>query len=136
MDVRKNGHLWGALYDRDSAEILKVPDEIVKAMSERLRPGLTRRQESQLLKRDTDSAESYKLYLHGRDAWNKRTAPDIQKAIGLFSKAIELDPETLLRSQGLVTLIWRCFSTEYCLPRRTVQWQEPQPRNRLRMTTR
>src|SRR5207237_6154427 len=40
----------------------------------------------------TQNTEAYQLYLRGRYFWNKRTGPDLQKAIDYFKQAIDKDP--------------------------------------------
>ena len=49
----------------------------------------------------TQNTEAYQLYLKGRYFWNKRTGPDLQKAIDYFKQAIEKDPGYALAYVGL-----------------------------------
>jgi len=78
-----------------------VQEEIVKAISEKLRSSLTRMEEDQLSKRYTESAQAYQSYLRGRYFWNKRTEPDLRKAIAFFDEAIGIDPQYCLAYAGL-----------------------------------
>src|SRR5262249_25100390 len=55
IDVRTNRHLWSEQYGRSATDILSVQEEIVKAISEKLRSKLTRTEEAQLSKRYTES---------------------------------------------------------------------------------
>ena len=48
-----------------------------------------------------ENTEAYQLYLKGRYFWNKRTGPDLQKAIDYFKQAIEKDPGYALAYVGL-----------------------------------
>src|SRR5205085_1195715 len=49
----------------------------------------------------TASSEAHDLYLKGRHFWSKRTAEDLKEAMGLFEKAIALDPTYALAHAGL-----------------------------------
>ncbi len=49
----------------------------------------------------TADSEAYELYLKGRFFWNKRTGPDLRKAIGYFDQAISKDPNYALAYAGL-----------------------------------
>lgn len=49
----------------------------------------------------TENAEAYQEYLRGRFFWNKRTADGLQKAIGHFNRAVELDPNFAKAHSGL-----------------------------------
>ena len=56
---------------------------------------------SAIATRSTEDPEAHQLYLYGRYFWNKRTGPDLQKAIGYFKRAIEKDPTYALAHAGL-----------------------------------
>jgi len=101
IDVRNNRHLWNKRYERDATDILSVQEEIAKELSETLRSRLTGNEKDQLSKRYTQSNEAYQAYLRGRYAWNKRTEPDLQKAINFFNEAIGIDPQFSLAYAGL-----------------------------------
>ena len=45
--------------------------------------------------------ESHEAYLKGRYFWNKRTADGLQKAIGYFNQAVDIDPTYAPAYSGL-----------------------------------
>lgn len=47
------------------------------------------------------SEEAYTLYLKGRHFWNKRTEQDMQRAVGFFQQATNLDPGYALAWAGI-----------------------------------
>jgi len=49
----------------------------------------------------TQNTEAYQLYLKGRYFWNKRTGPDLEKAIDYFKQAIDKDSNYALAYVGL-----------------------------------
>jgi len=101
IDVRNNRHLWSEQYNGNATDILGVQEEVVKGISGKLRSSLTRIEEAQLSKRYTESTEAYQSYLRGRYFWNKRTEPDLRKAIAFFDEAIGIDPQYSQAYAGL-----------------------------------
>jgi len=89
IDVREYSQIWGQTYKRTMNDLLTVQDEIVSAVSGKLRPG--DKGTLAAAGRETSSAEAYRLYLQGKFHWNKRTAPDLERALGYFNQAVQLD---------------------------------------------
>lgn len=67
-------HLWSERYDREMKDVFDVQDEITLAIVDALKVKLLGDEKQAVLKRHTDDAEAYRLYLEGRYYWNKRTA--------------------------------------------------------------
>ena len=89
-------HLWSERYDREMRDIFDVQDEITLAVVAALKVKLLGEKKADILKRGTKDTEAFELYLRGLFFYNKRTADDIRKAIGLFEQAIEKDPDYAL----------------------------------------
>ena len=94
-------HLWSERYDSEMQDIFDVQDEIALAVVAALKLKLFGDARSAILKKGTDNAEAYELYLRGRSLWNKRTFADFTKAIEYFEQAIALDPKYALAYSGL-----------------------------------
>jgi len=92
-------HLWSKTYDRELKNVFAVENELATAIADALRPRLLK--PSPLVPPTTGSAEAHDLYLKGRHFWSKRTAEDLKEAMGLFEKAISLDPTYALAHAGL-----------------------------------
>lgn len=103
IDVSNNTHIWGAQYNKKLSDILNVQEEISKEISQQLSLKLINEDEKNLTKRSTENTEAYQLYLKGRFYWNKRTAEDLQRAVGYFNQAIEKDPDYALAYAGLAS---------------------------------
>jgi eukaryotic-like serine/threonine-protein kinase len=101
IDIRDNKQLWGDKYERKLADMLSVQREIAREITNNLRPTLSGVDQSRMDKQYTANAEAFQLYLKGRFYWNKRTAPDLQRAIPFFQQAIEKDPNYALAYSGL-----------------------------------
>ncbi|MCM3902784.1 MAG: winged helix-turn-helix domain-containing protein [Pyrinomonadaceae bacterium] len=83
IDLENVAQIWGQIYDRKLADILIVQDDIARNIFENLRLRLNVEEKKQL--------EAYRLYLKGRNSWNKRTPSELQQAIEYFQQAIDTD---------------------------------------------
>ena len=83
IDLENVAQLWGQHYDHKLADVLLVQDDISRDIFENLRLKLNVEEKKQL--------EAYRLYLKGRNAWNKRTGDALQEAIEFFNQAIAID---------------------------------------------
>ena len=84
--------LWSERYDREFKDILDLQDEITLAVTEALKVTILGRQRSIVLKRYTDNADAYELFLKGRYYHYKYTAEGWKGAIEFFRKATEIEP--------------------------------------------
>jgi len=96
-----DSHLWADTYDRKLIDIFAVESDIAKTIAETLQAKLTGSEKSSIAKKPTVNQEAYELYLKGRFFWNKRTGPDLQKAIDYFKQAVEKDQKYALAYAGL-----------------------------------
>ena len=91
IDTKDDSHIWGEQYSRKLSEIIALPEEIARDVSEKLRLRLSGVEEKQLSKSYETNSEAYRLYLQGRFYWNKRTAEGLQKGIEYFNQVIQKD---------------------------------------------
>lgn len=101
INIKEGSQIWGEQYQRKSADIFEVQEEIAQEVSEKLKLRLTSKQKRQLTKRYTEDIEAYHLYLKGRYCWNKRTGEALKMAIEFFQRAIAEDPDYALSYIGL-----------------------------------
>jgi TolB-like protein/Flp pilus assembly protein TadD len=101
INALNDAHLWAETYDRKLTDIFAVESEIAKAVAENLQAKLNGRAEKMLAARPTENPQAHELYLKGRYFWNKRTTQNLEKAIGFFQQAIDLDPNYALAYAGL-----------------------------------
>ena len=93
IDLQNVAQLWGQHYDHKVSDVLLVQDDISRDIFENLRLKLNVEEKKQL--------EAYRLYLKGRNAWNKRTGDALQEAIEFFNQTIEIDPNNSAAYAGL-----------------------------------
>jgi tetratricopeptide (TPR) repeat protein len=105
--------LWGSQYNRKPGDIFAIQDEISNEISEKLRLQLTHAEKKRLVRRHTENAEAYQLYLKGRYHWNRWTQEGFNKGIEYFQQAVETDPSYALAYSGLadsyVLLGWNSY---------------------------
>jgi serine/threonine protein kinase/Tfp pilus assembly protein PilF len=113
VDVATGSQIWGAQFDRKPGDIFVIQDEISSEISGRLRLQLTHAEKKRLVKRHTEDAEAYRLYLQGHHHWNRWTEEGFYKAIGYFQQAIQKDPSYALAYAGVadsyVLLGWNSY---------------------------
>ncbi len=93
IDLDNVAQLWGQHYDHKLSDALLVQDDISRDIFENLRLKLNVEEKKQL--------EAYRLYLKGRNAWNKRTGDALLQAIEFFNQAIAIDPNYGAAHAGL-----------------------------------
>lgn len=101
IDAARDSQLWGERYDRKLSDVLDVQEKIARAVSEKLRPRLTREDQQRLVRHYPTNTEAFQAYLKGRYYWNQRTEEGLQKSIEYFQQAIEIDPTYAIAYSGL-----------------------------------
>jgi TolB-like protein len=91
INAQSDSHLWADTYDRRLTDIFGVESEIAKRIAEALQAKLTGREEQALAVKPTNNPEAYDAYLRGL-ALEARTSTGVDKAIGFFERAVQLDP--------------------------------------------
>ncbi len=100
-------HLWSETWDRTLDDVFAIQDEIAAAVVDQLKITLLG---------DAPHArvldpESYQLALQGRFLFNRRGAGDLTRALELFERAVELDPDNVLAWVGMTPLYLWLFDT-------------------------
>ena len=82
-------HLWAETYNRDMKDILRVEEEIARAVAREIKVVAvpTRQNSAAAVNRD-----AFEAYLRARYYISQRTDEDVKKAITWYEKAIEADP--------------------------------------------
>ncbi|HEX5603236.1 MAG TPA: protein kinase [Pyrinomonadaceae bacterium] len=101
IDVRDDSHIWGERYGRKVSEVVALPQQISRDVSQRLRSRTDNMDHAQLTRNYSPDSEAYRLYLQGRYNWNKRTVQGLQNGIEYFGKAIQRDQDYALAYAGL-----------------------------------
>jgi TolB-like protein/Flp pilus assembly protein TadD len=95
IQAASESHLWADTYDRKLGDIFGVESEIAKAIAESLQAKITGGEQRALAIKPTNNSEAYEAYLRGLafEARALSTTPDnLEKAVGFYKRAVQLDP--------------------------------------------
>jgi serine/threonine protein kinase len=101
VKVADGSHLWGEQYDRNSAELLPLQQQIASDISLRLQPGLSKEQRQKLSRSPTENPVAYQAYVKGRFFLDRWEASDRERAATLFQEAVASDPSYAAAYAGL-----------------------------------
>ena|ERR1017187_7371264 len=109
-------HVWSQTYDRNSNDAFAVDDEITQTIAGTLRVRLVQAGQQVEGPRRLD-AEAHELNLRGRYWLNRRTPPDLWKAIEYFNQALEKDPAYAQAYLGLAEAYSTLGANDQASPR-------------------
>ncbi|HEY0728409.1 MAG TPA: tetratricopeptide repeat protein, partial [Pyrinomonadaceae bacterium] len=101
IDVRDDSHIWGERYSRKVSEVVALPQQISRDVSQKLRARADGSHHPQITRNFSPDSEAYRLYLLGRYNWNMRTVEGLRNGIEYFGKAIQRDQDYGLAYAGL-----------------------------------
>ncbi len=99
--TRDQVQIWAASYDSKPSSILAFQRELSVTIAEEIRLRLSPEGLTAMARRQTQNAEAYDLYLHGRHFWNQSTPLTTKRAIEYFTRATQLDSEYALAWAGV-----------------------------------
>lgn len=85
--------IWSERFDRELNDIFAIEDEITLAVVESLKLKVFGEKREALIKRYTQNAEAYQLYLMGRFQFNKFNEEGCTKAIDYFEQTLALEKD-------------------------------------------
>jgi len=109
IEAARGFHLWSESYDREIRDVFAIQQEIARNVVRSLRVTLSPQEKGALAEIPTSHVQAYDYYLRGRSFYNRYGRHDIEFALQLFSRAIELDPAYALAHAGLAD----CWSYIY-----------------------
>jgi adenylate cyclase len=92
VDAETNRQVWGNTYKGKLDDIFDIQEQVAQQIVDALKLKLSVTERISLTKRHTVNAQAYDLYLKGQDYLYRLTKRNVERAIQLFEKAIELDP--------------------------------------------
>jgi len=95
IEVSTDRHIWSETYDRELEDIFAIQDEISGHIVEALQAALGAEKAATMVdnEKPTENLDAYQAYLQGRYFWQRRGEDNITRAIDLFKRAIDLDPD-------------------------------------------
>jgi serine/threonine protein kinase len=117
IHAASDSHLWAESYEREFQDILTLQSQVATAIATEVRVKVSPDEQARLAKAQRVHEEAYETYLKGRYLLNKRTEEEVQKAIGLFQRAIEMDASFPLAHAGLADAYTVMAGYEFRSPR-------------------
>ena len=101
VDGRDGFQMWAERYDRTLEDVFAVQEDISHAIANALRGAMTPTVVAAIRRVKPAGVEAYDLYLRGRDLYRRYTPDDNREALGLFERAVEIDPDYALAWAGI-----------------------------------
>lgn len=107
LSVHDGRQIWSGEFNETDADIFKLQDAVSTQVAQRLSLQLDPEKKQLLTKRYTENAEAYHAYMRGRFFFDRRDAPNFEKSIAEFERAIAFDPNYALAYSGLADVYGR-----------------------------
>jgi len=97
IDSDTENHLWAETYDRDYSDIFSIQSDVAEKIAKALKATLTPEEKQYLKVKPTSNMEAYDYFLKGNYYWHTTFSKEGNlKAVEMYDKAIELDPDFTL----------------------------------------
>ena len=112
------GHaLWADRFDRETSDVFEVQDEMARSIAAALRIKLSPQEERAIAGKPTENPQAYDFYLRGRSYLRRITRSDLEFALQMFERAIELDPNFASAYAGIGNVCGLYYETHDRSPR-------------------
>jgi TolB-like protein len=93
IDATTGGHLWADRFEGTLGDIFDLQDQLTENVVGAIAPQLERAEIERARRKPTDSLDAHDYYLRGMAKLHQGTRESIDKALPLFHKAIQFDPD-------------------------------------------
>ena len=93
VDARTRGHLYADRFEGALDDIFALQDQVTESVVGAIAPTLERAEIERAKHKATERLDAYDYYLRGMASFHLGTRESTDVAMGLFSRALELDPE-------------------------------------------
>jgi TolB-like protein/Flp pilus assembly protein TadD/predicted Ser/Thr protein kinase len=117
ISAAEDKHLWSDQYDRDIESIFELQSNIAEQIVTRLRVTLRGPEREALEALPTDNMDAYNAYLRGLEHRGRFDPAELDQAVAMFERAVELDPDfalayVMLSLNHTVAYLFRIDATE------------------------
>jgi TolB-like protein/DNA-binding winged helix-turn-helix (wHTH) protein/lipopolysaccharide biosynthesis regulator YciM len=99
--VQDGASVWSETYDRELENVFEIQSDIATQIALALDAELSPSEKAKIRMKPTSNVTAYDYYLKGREYYLRRRNDDNERAIELFRKALEVDPNFALAYTGL-----------------------------------
>lgn len=92
IDATTGNHVWAERYDRDLTDIFAVQDEIANAVASAIGPAIVEAERFRSVSKPLERLGAWESYQRGMWHLLRANAADNSVSVGLFQRAIDLDP--------------------------------------------
>ncbi len=100
IDVSRGYQVWSGRYDRQTADVLAMQEEIARNIVRALRGTLAPGSTNGVLRAHSSDVQAYDLYLRGRMLFYQLTRRSLEFGRDMFLKATQIDPAYALAYAG------------------------------------
>jgi len=93
IDAASDQPIWVEQYNREVKDVFALQNAVAKEIATAIKAVVTPAELEQIEKKPTENLLAYDYYLQALEPFSTRTGEGLRKAIGLFEKAIEHDPQ-------------------------------------------
>lgn len=101
IDATTDQHVWAEEYTREVVDIFALQSEVARKIADAIAVVVTPAELEQIDKKPTENLTAYDYYLQALDPFYSRSTEGLNRAITLFKKAVEHDPEFALAYANL-----------------------------------
>jgi tetratricopeptide (TPR) repeat protein len=92
VDAGDGAQIWGDRFDDVLEDVFALQDNVALSVAGVIEPAITEAEARRVSRRAPENMSSYDLYLMGYAAFQTFRKDEIERALGLFERAIEFDP--------------------------------------------
>jgi TolB-like protein len=93
IETSTGAHIWADRFDGALDDIFRLQDQVTASVVGAITPKLEHAEIERATRIPTESLNAYDYFLRGMASYYRRASEDINVALRMFYKAIELDPE-------------------------------------------
>jgi len=93
IDATTGGHVWADRYDGNVADTFAVQETFIRKIVKSLAVNLTEKEEMEIALGQTTNIKAREAFQEGWESYLNYSPDDNASAIGLFQRALELDPD-------------------------------------------
>jgi adenylate cyclase len=93
VDAEDGAQIWGDRFDDVVEDVFALQDKVALSVAGVIEPAITEAEARRASRRAPENMSSYDLYLMGYAAFQTFRKDETERALGLFERAIELDPK-------------------------------------------